>query len=105
MPTLKKIIDGSSKLIELSFYDEVNNLTTPISVTWTLKNENNEIINNIKNVNIVPNHTIYLNIFSENNQRVDGLERYVIVESTYNSSKTSENLNLNEVINYSIDRK
>jgi hypothetical protein len=105
MSYLKRIIDGSSKLIEISFYDEVKNLTVPVSISWTLKNENNEIINEKDNISITPDNIIYLEISGEDNKRVDGLERYVYINSEYNSSKIDSILNLNKVIKYSIDKK
>ena len=78
--------DKSTIRINLSFFDELNNIQAPDSIKWSLFNSNKQIVNGRDQVPIAVD-TITTIVLSGNDLNyLDGELRYLVIDSVYDSS-------------------
>lgn len=87
MNTLSQVVAGSTKAIEVSFYDESDEALTPTSVTWSLFSEDNSIINSRHDVSITTGSSITIVLSGADLAYFPSMSRiYLVVNAVYNST-------------------
>lgn len=84
MQILEPVLDGSTKVVAVSFFDEALAAMTPTSVTWSLYDEDGAIVNNRSDVVAIPATTV--NIVLSGNDVVfvsPTSQRILVVEAVY----------------------
>jgi len=104
--TLSSAVEESTYIINVSFYDSEGAALVPQTITWSLYNKDNRIINNRSNVSIaVPAATNYI-VLGANDLMIgtkgDKL-RILKVSATYNSTDYGNNLPLKSACKFTID--
>ena len=96
MPTIIKINEGyaveqSSAFINVTFYDEDDDLVVPDSITWTLTDENGTIINEREDEAVsVPASSITIVLTGDDlaflsGETADAVNRILMIEAVYDS--------------------
>lgn len=84
MQILEPVLDGSTKVVAVSFFDEALVAMTPITVKWSLYDEDGIIVNSRSNVSVIP--APVANIILSGNDVVfvsPTSQRILVVEVTY----------------------
>lgn len=58
MQMLEPVLDGNTKVVAVSFFDEANVAMIPTTVNWSLYDEDGVIVNSRSNVSISPASTV-----------------------------------------------
>ena len=110
MPTTLTEIakEKSTYIITLTFQDEDGNAVVPASVSWSLTDDNNNIINGLSGQSETPASTVYV-VLSGDDLQISSTEtqlprvgnrntvmRHLVVEATYDSVTYGSGLNLND---------
>ena len=96
MTQLDDAMDGSSKVITITFKDEAGDAVSPESATWSLTDGDGVVVNSREDVTISsPTATEKISLSGDDLLYSDGEKRYLVVEATYTSSITSTVLPLN----------
>ena len=78
---------GGTGLIDVKFFDEDNLALTPNTITWTLINERNQVVNGRDGV-VVPIPAASISIFLQGADLVGGRQT-ILLCGTYNSNAGS----------------
>lgn len=90
------VVSGGSVVVEITVYDEFGERVTPISMQWSLVDENGDIVNGKENVTLTPAAVMYvaLNgddlVYVENDstRRVLFVGTYLSAQGVLNVKKT-----------------
>ena len=83
--------EGSSATYKIKFFDEKSTLenlipVTPSSITWSLYDENHNIVNNEEDINVTPAEVIYITLEGLDFIVVDSKNlRFLVVKAIYSS--------------------
>lgn len=81
------VIDGASIVLEFQVTNEQGAVVTPLTMKWTLKDENDAIVNSRENVVVTPASTMSIVLSGDDVAYVVGNEtRKVLIEGTYTST-------------------
>jgi len=108
MIELSAATDRSTYAVRVTVSDELGEPTAPVTLKWTLLDGKNKIINNRKDIPIIPPTTVMhivlsaddieyraSNSYAENN-------RHLVVEGTYNSALTGTVMPIREGFKFSL---
>jgi len=95
-----EVLAGGTIIVSASFEDENSDAVTPNTLTYTLLNEYEEVINSIEDESITPDTTVSVTLSGDD---VPAGNNYFIVEGTYDSSAGSD-LPLKGYATYSVTR-
>lgn len=94
-------VDESTYLIKVSFYDVNDQPVSPVSVLWSLKDRDGNIINNRDNVSVSPEPEINILLTGDDIDYADTAFRRLHIDAVYNSDLGS-NLPLRDCCNFNI---
>jgi len=106
MQTLDKATEGSTYIIQMDFYDQDGNLVSPATMFWTLRDENESIVNEREEIEISsPSSTEYVVLGREDtllSGKSDG-KRYIICEGTYDSPTYGSGIPLTKSATFDVE--
>lgn len=72
-----------------SFTSSTGGTITPTSLTWTLRNEYNSIINSRSAVTATPSTSVSVDLYGADLVEAEGRKRKLIIDATYTSGGTT----------------
>lgn len=107
MPTELAIhaIERSTIGIRAQFTDEVGSAMVPLTLAWTLTDENGAVVNSRSGVSVTPASTVVIvltNLDLSLASPLSGTTRYLLIEGTYNSD-LGTGLSLRDQVAFEID--
>lgn len=95
------VVAGGSLVIEVRCMNEEGVYVSPISMQWTLKDENDEVVNGREDVVLTPASTMYIPLNGADIVYAVGNEtRKVLIEGTYLS--THGVLNVKKTVRFTV---
>ena len=99
----KRVVNESTIIITLSFFDEDGEAHAPKTVEWDLIDENRNVVNDRYEVDETPASEIDIVLSGADISQDDGFIRYMSIRATYDSIEYGNDLPLNGQIKFLIE--
>ena len=100
------IPEGGSFGVQLDFTDTDGSAVVPVSLSWSLVDQREVVINSREDVAITPASSVVITVSGDDNKIVnlssDIEMRHIVVEGVYNSTTLGNNLPFKKQITYQV---